>query len=157
MGGLLALLPYLVPMLSAPDSLHTSNTVVPNPPVAGSTVGTITPDSKVVSNSYVLLAVPGTPNADQRQIAARTVSSQQTQTSTVTGTGHNQVPAKTARGSLTFLNGSFASSFTVGTNTPIPAGGASVYVDAPAVIPAANSATGTSVRLLCSVWNESTE
>jgi hypothetical protein len=106
---------------------------------------TITPDSKEISNSYVVQAIPnGTPNANLHQIAARTLSSQQTQSGTVTGTGHNQVPATTARGTLTFLNGSFASSFTVGTNTPIPAGNVSVYLDVPAVIPAANPATGTS-------------
>jgi hypothetical protein len=102
---------------------------------------TITPDSKVISNSYVVQAIPnGTPNANLHQIAARTLSSQQTQTGTVTGTGHNQIPATTAKGSLTFLNGSFASSFTVGTNTPIPAGSISVYLDVPAVIPAATTA-----------------
>jgi serine/threonine protein kinase len=106
---------------------------------------TITSDSKVVDNDYVIVAIPnGVPNADQHQISARTLSSQQTQTGTVTGTGHNQVPATTARGSLTFLNGSFASSFTVATNIPIPAGGISVYLDVPAVIPAGNSATGAS-------------
>jgi hypothetical protein len=109
---------------------------------------TITPDSKVIGNSYVIVAIPnGVPNADQHQIAARTLSSQQTQTGTVTGTGHNQVPATTAKGTLTFLNGSFASSFTVGTNTPIPAGGISVYLDAPAVIPAATTAGFGSVTV----------
>jgi hypothetical protein len=113
---------------------------IPGVKTASPATVTITPDSKVVANSYVLIAVPGTPNADQHQIAARTVSSQQTQTGTVTGTGHNQIAAKTARGSLTFLNGSFAGSFTVGTTTPIPAGGISVYLDVPAVIPAATTA-----------------
>jgi VCBS repeat-containing protein len=102
---------------------------------------TITPDSKEVGNSYVIIAIPnGTPNADQHQISARTLSSQQARTGTVTGTGHNQIPATTAKGSLTFLNGSFSSSFTVGTNTPIPAGNTSVYLDVPAVIPAATTA-----------------
>lgn len=102
---------------------------------------TITPDSKEVDNSYVIIAVPGTPNADQHQIAARTISSQQTQTGTVTGTGHNQVPAVAAKGSLTFFNGSTAS-FTVAAGTQLrAANGVMFATDAAAFIPAANPPT----------------
>jgi hypothetical protein len=99
---------------------------------------TITPDSKVISNSYVVQAIPnGTPNANLHQIAARTLSSQQTQTGTVTGTGHNQIPATTAKGTVTFTNGS-ATQFTVAAGTTLTtSSGVNIITDAPAVIPAA--------------------
>jgi hypothetical protein len=99
---------------------------------------TITPDSKTISNSYVITAIPnGTPNANQLQIAARTLTSQQTQNGTVNGTGHNQIPATTAKGTVTFTNGS-ATQFTVASGTTLTASnGVSIITDAPAVIPAA--------------------
>ncbi|HEX4204960.1 MAG TPA: baseplate J/gp47 family protein [Ktedonobacteraceae bacterium] len=100
---------------------------------------TITPDSKVVSNSYVILGVTnGKADNNQRQVNARTLTSQpQSQTKTITGSGHNQVPAARARGRLTFFNGSFTS-FSVSAGERFNAGnGVFVTNDTLVTIPAA--------------------
>ncbi len=100
---------------------------------------TITPDSKPISNTYIILAVPnGKSNTNQRQIGARTLSLQQSASKLITGTGHNQVAATPARGRLVFTNGSVFS-YTVGAGTSFrAANGASFAIDAPANIPAAD-------------------
>ena len=116
-----------------------------NPRLLGSALVTITPDSKEIGASYMILAVPnGVPNPDQHQIAARTLSSPPaTQTKTVNGTGHNQVAATVAHGTLTFTNGA-SNPFTVAAGTQLQAAnGASVVTDGPITIPAANPALGT--------------
>jgi hypothetical protein len=104
----------------------------------GSTTITITPDSKTISNSYVITAIPnGMPNANQLQIAARTLTSQQTQIGTVNGMGHSQAAATAAKGTVTFMNGS-TTEFTIAAGTTLTSSnGVSVITDAPAVIPAA--------------------
>ncbi len=110
---------------------------------SGTTV-TITPDSKLISNNYVIQGVPGTPNSAQRQIAVRSLSATaKSDPKTVNATGHTQTPGTVARGQLTFLNGSFSNSYTVGTNTPIPAGNVSLFLDVPAVIPHGSLSSGT--------------
>src|SRR5581483_6147649 len=110
---------------------------------SGTTV-TITPESKLISNSYVIQGVPGTPDPAQRQIAVRSLTASAKSTpKTVNATGHTQTPGTVARGQLTFFNGSFTNSFTVGTNTPIPVGNISLFLDAPATIPPATGALGT--------------
>ena len=104
---------------------------------------TITPDSKLIENSYLIQGVSGTPNATQRQIAVRSLTfTAKSDPKTVNTTGHTQTAGTVARGQLTFLNGSFTSSYTVGTNTAIPAGNVSLFLDRPAVIPVESSATG---------------
>jgi hypothetical protein len=80
-----------------------------NPAIMGgtSTTVTITPDSQQIANTYTILAISNVaPDPNQRQIAARILSSQQTQTKNINGTGHNQTAATTAKGTVTFFNGS---------------------------------------------------
>ena len=112
--------------------------------LGGGTTVTITPDSKLISNSYVIQGVPGTPDPAQRQIAVRTLTANaKSNPKTVNATGHTQTPGTVARGQLTFLNGSFANSYTVGTNTAIPVGNVSLFLDVPAVIPHGSLSNGT--------------
>jgi serine/threonine protein kinase len=132
-GAMLASLIYFAPA-------HSVLNMLPNPAtIMGGTTVTITPASQRIANTYTILAITnGTPDANQRQIAARTLSAQQAQTKTINGTGHNQVPATAAKGIVTFTNGS-ANTFTVAAGSLLPAGnGVSVTIDTPAVIPAAN-------------------
>ncbi len=99
---------------------------------------TVTPDSKTIQNNYIIQAVPGTPNADQQQVSLRTLTSSPTpQTQQVNGTGHTQIPATKATGTLTFVNGS-ASDFTIGTGTTFQANGITFALDAPVSIPGSN-------------------
>ncbi|HLG61678.1 MAG TPA: hypothetical protein VKY19_07080 [Ktedonosporobacter sp.] len=105
----------------------------------GGTTVTITPDSKLISNSYVIQGVPGTPDPAQRQIAVRTLTaSAKSDPKTVNATGHTQTPGTRAFGQLTFFNGS-ASSLTVMGGTRIDNGnGAVVVTDTSVFIPAGN-------------------
>jgi hypothetical protein len=98
---------------------------------------TIVPDSKEVQDSYVMQAVATQPNADQLQIAMRTLTTAPSpQNKTVTGTGHTQTAPATARGRLTFINTSLAA-FTIAAGTVISAtNGVTVVTDQPAMIPA---------------------
>jgi hypothetical protein len=103
---------------------------------------TIVPDSKVVSNSYVILGVSGTPDPAQRQVSVRpiinTVSSQPKQ---VAATGHNQTPGTQATGTLTFY--SLASTpLTVAAHTVFTlANGVKIENNVAANIPAASLPT----------------
>ncbi|WP_242527511.1 serine/threonine protein kinase [Ktedonosporobacter rubrisoli] len=116
----------------------------------GSSIVTITPDSRGVTGRYILTGVQGQPDVTQRQISTRTLTATaSSQPKTVKASGHNQSPGTNATGQLTFLNGSFTISYTVSTNTPIAAGNISLYLDAPAVIPVATQTGGfgtTTVR-----------
>src|SRR5579885_2420612 len=105
---------------------------------SGTTV-TITPDSKLISNNYVIQGVPGTPNSAQRQIAVRSLSATaKSDPKTVNATGHTQTPATRAVGQLTFYN-SLSFSQTVGVGTVFTlAGGIQIVNDQLAVIPPAN-------------------
>ncbi|QBD78163.1 hypothetical protein EPA93_20040 [Ktedonosporobacter rubrisoli] len=133
---------------ASPSTFKTLQDVLPKtqPPA---TVA-ITPDSQTVTNSYIVTGVQGQPDAAQRQISARALSATaSSQPKTVKASGHNQIQGTNATGQLTFLNSSFSNSYTVGTNTPIPAGNVSLYLDTPATIPVANPNGGfgtTTVR-----------
>ena len=100
---------------------------------------TITPDSKTVSNSYVILAVPnGQTNVNQRQVAARPLNSQQSTSKQINATGHTQVAAAAAHGRLVFINGA-ATAVTVNAGTTFQSSnGVSIVTDSAASIPAAN-------------------
>ncbi len=99
---------------------------------------TITPDSKEVQDSYVMQAVTNQPNADQLQVSMRNLDvAPDAQSKTVTGTGRGQIAAVTAKGKLTFINGTFAP-YTIGSGTVVTAAnGVSVVTEQPAAIPAA--------------------
>jgi hypothetical protein len=103
----------------------------------------ITPDSKTVANTYVILAVPnGQTNINQRQVAARPLTSQQSTSKQINATGHTQIPAAAAHGTLTFENGSFTTPFTVGAGQTFTAGnGTVVATDAAVTISAGNGVT----------------
>ena len=97
---------------------------------------TITPDSKRVQDSYLVRAVTGTPDPAQRQVGLHQLAfTTPTQTKTVNATGQTHTQATTARGRLTFLNGSF-SAYTVAAGTTIlSSSGVSVVTDEAANIP----------------------
>ncbi len=103
---------------------------------------TITPDSKVEQDSYVIQAVTGNANLAKRQILLRQLSfSPKEQSKVVTATGVGHVPAQAATGKLAFYNGS-NQDFVVGSTTAIPGpNGISVETDGPADIPAAHLPT----------------
>jgi hypothetical protein len=105
---------------------------------------TITPASKTISNSYVILAVPnGQTNVNQRQVAARPLTSQQSTSKQINATGHTQVPAAAAHGTLVFENGSL-NAVTVNAGTTFQtSNGASIATDTAVTIPAANTGAGT--------------
>jgi serine/threonine protein kinase len=136
-GAMLASLIYFAPA-------HSVLNMLPNPAtIMGGTTVTITPASQRIANTYTILAITnGTPDANQRQIAARTLSAQQAQTKTIDGTGHNQAPATAAKGTVTFTNGTF-NPFTIAAGTQLQAAdGATVVTDSALVIPSANANQG---------------
>ncbi len=120
---------------SAPKLLTPLKNVLPK--FAAQTTVNIVPDTKIENNSYLISGVQINPDASKREVSARVVSgSSASQSKTVNATGVKQTPAAVAKGSLTFINGSF-SAFTVTSGTAIPlASGISIITDAPANIPA---------------------
>ena len=104
---------------------------------------TLTPASKLLTNSYSLTAVTAAPDAAQSQIAAHQLTStNQSQTQTVQGTGHMKTLGSVAKGTLTFFNGSFTNPFSVSVSIPISGpGGVEILTDAPFTIPVANAST----------------
>lgn len=123
----------------SPNSFQPISKLLPSTQPAATI--TIAPDNKSVQDSYVIQAVTGTPDPNQRQVSLRQLNyTTPTQTKTVQATGQGHVPAKTASGTLTFSNGS-GTSFTVAAGTTIPgSGGISVVTDSMAIIPAGNPA-----------------
>jgi hypothetical protein len=106
----------------------------------------VTPDSKVVSNSYVITAVPENPA--QGQIASRQVTSEtQKKTQNIKASGHNKTAGSVGAGRLTFYNGS-VSSFTVAAGTVFTAeNGMKIITNEPAVIPGSPGSTKGSVTI----------
>ena len=110
---------------------------------------TITPASKVVSNTFAILAVTGTPDPNKREVAARIITATSpVQSKTVTSTG--SIPGTRATGLLTFLNnGTSAQSF----GSVILTGASGVRVSfngpitVPAVPPASVTVTGFAVNV----------
>ncbi|MBV9707080.1 MAG: hypothetical protein JO125_06705 [Chloroflexi bacterium] len=110
---------------------------------SGTTV-TITPANPLVSNSYVIEAVTGTPNAAQHQVSARLLSQptpSQQKTVSATGTGHTD-PIQ-ATGTLTFKNGMFVEQTVAAGTVFTGADGVQVANDVAANIPAANANNNT--------------
>jgi hypothetical protein len=71
---------------------------------------TITPDSKVESNTFQILGVTGTPKPSMREVQASIISATSpAQSKTVTSTG--SIPGTRATGALTFLNNGSTKTF----------------------------------------------
>ncbi len=100
---------------------------------------TITPSSKIVSNSYVVTGVTGNADPAKRQVAVRPLTaSASSPAKTVTATGVEKTPGIPSQGTLTFFNGS-NSIQSVAANTLITSSsGISVVTDSLLIIPAAN-------------------
>jgi hypothetical protein len=103
---------------------------------------TITPDSKVEQDSYVIQAVTGNADPAKRQIPLRQLTfSPPNQSKVITATGVGHIPAQAAKGQLTFYNGS-TQDFVVGSKTAIPGpNGVSVVPDSSVDVPAGNPPT----------------
>ncbi|MFL5662826.1 MAG: serine/threonine protein kinase [Ktedonobacteraceae bacterium] len=120
------------------------------PHPASSATLKITPASSHLAKTYTILAVPGSPNASQHQVAARLLSyTTQTQAQTVKATGQGTTPGTHASGTVLIDNFDTSSSLTltagsIFTNTY----GASTHMvlDATMTVPAAPSNTTWSQR-----------
>lgn len=91
----------------------TSTTALP----ASAATLTITPTKQTVQNTFNLTAVPGTPDAGQRQIAARYTNGVKSDEKTVPATGSGNTQATVAQGTLTFYNYSTAATLNVPSGT----------------------------------------
>jgi hypothetical protein len=95
---------------------------------------TITPMSKLLSNTFAITAVTGTPDPTQRQVQARILSATSpAQSKTVPSTG--SIPGIRATGALTFLNNT-AQALTFGSLILQSASGALVSFNGPVTVPA---------------------
>ena len=71
------------------------------------TIITITPDSKIEQDSYVIQAITGSANPAKRQVSLRQLTfSPQKQSKLVTATGTDYIKATQAAGTVVFYNGS---------------------------------------------------
>ncbi len=132
--------------LSAPNLLSPLKNVIPS--LATTTTVTLVPATKTENNNYLIRGVQSNPDSNKQEVLARVVTvSSASQSKTVSATGVRQTPAATARGTLTFINGTF-SEFTVAAGTSIvTASGISIITNAPARIPASvpGGSEGTTV------------
>lgn len=103
---------------------------------------TITPNSKVEQESYVIQAVTSNADPTKRQISLRQLTfSPPNQSKSVTATGAGHILPKAATGQLTFYNGS-NQDYWIGSTTAIPGpNGVFVVPDEPVDIPAAHPPT----------------
>ncbi|MDQ2885388.1 MAG: protein kinase [Chloroflexota bacterium] len=85
-------------------------------PASAATV-TITPNKQTLQNTFNLTAVPGTPDAGQRQIAARYTNGIKSDAKTVPATGSGSTQTTAAQGTLTFYNYSTAATLNVPSGT----------------------------------------
>ncbi len=108
------------------------------PGAASSASVSITPDRNDLKHTYTILAVTRAPDAAQREVEARFMSSATpSQSMTVKATGIGTIPAVQAQGILTFYNAlPYAQTIAVGT-VFTDANGIQVVNDQSAVIPAA--------------------
>jgi hypothetical protein len=105
---------------------------------------TITPQSKVMQNNYLISGVTASPNADQRQVLARTISAQSdTKSTSANATG--SVPATRATGSLVFFNVTSTGLTIAGGGQTVLTGanGVQVTFNEPVFVPATGSASAT--------------
>ena len=102
---------------------------------------TITPRSQIVQNNYLISGVTTTPDAAQRQVGARVLT---TQSDTQRATGHatGSIAAKQAAGILTFQNTGTVG-VTLGTSTLTGADGIQIKFFGPIFVPATGSASAT--------------
>jgi len=109
---------------------------------------TITPESKVKQDSYVIQAVTSNADPNKRQVSLRQLMfSPQKQSKSVTATGPGHIPAKAAAGQLTFYNGS-TQDYWISSATAIPGpNGISVVPDSPVDVPAAHPPTEGSITM----------
>ncbi|GCE12955.1 serine/threonine protein kinase [Tengunoibacter tsumagoiensis] len=100
---------------------------------------TLTPASQTIQQSYLLTA-QANPNPQKNQLAGRTLTaSSSSQPQTIKASGHKQTPGVAAKGTLTFLNGSFTNIQTVPAGTIfIGKDGVQVTNDTDAKIPQGN-------------------
>ena len=131
---------------AAPGGLSRLSNVIPGSS-PGATV-TITPVRHDLKDAFLITAVTGTPDPNQRQIPARKLFyATPPQSNTVKATGTGQIPATFATGTLTFFN-ALTFSQTVGAGTVLRgADGVQVMNTQPASIPAANPPTEGSVTV----------
>jgi hypothetical protein len=99
---------FLVVLLLIGGTIGTLSGVLPValvfPGITSATV-TITPDSKVQQQSYLITAVTTLADSTKRQVQARFLSTTtSSQTKTVAATGNGTYPARHALGELTFYN-----------------------------------------------------
>ncbi|MGB8346662.1 MAG: baseplate J/gp47 family protein, partial [Ktedonobacteraceae bacterium] len=74
-------------------------------PGASNAAVTITPKNQLLTESFAIQAVTGSPNSANRQVqAAQLTYTTPPSTKTVNATGHQQTPATNATGTLTFYN-----------------------------------------------------
>jgi hypothetical protein len=101
-----------------------------------------------LKDAFLITAVTGTPDPNQRQVPARKlIYTTQPQSNTVSATGTGQIPATFATGTLTFFN-ALTFSQTIGVGTVLRgADGVQVMNTQLAVIPAANPPTEGSVTV----------
>lgn len=103
---------------------------------------TITPQSQVVKNDYLLTGVPnGTPDPNQRQVAARVLTAQ-SGTKPGSGKATGSIPATAAQGTLTFQNVG-GTGLTLGTTVLTGADGVQVKFFGPVFVPATGAASAT--------------
>ena len=115
----------------APGGPWGSSTI---PIVAATATVTITPMSKLLSDTFVITAVTGTPDPAQRQVQARILTATSpTQSKTVTSTG--SIPGTRATGVLTFLNNT-ASAKSFNSVILQSASGVPVSFNGPVTVPA---------------------
>jgi len=110
---------------------------------------TITPNSKVEQDSYVIQAVTSDVDSTKRQVSLRQLTfSPQKQSRSVTATGLSHIAATAAAGQLTFYNGS-TQDYWVGSTTAIPGpNGVSVAPDSPPVdIPGSHPPTDGTITV----------
>jgi VCBS repeat-containing protein len=103
---------------------------------------TITPDSHLVSNSYIVTGVSGNPDSTRLQISARQLNTTaQSGAIMVNATGHAQTNPIQATGKLTFYNALTAPQAVARGTIFTLANGVEVTNDTLAMIPAANPPT----------------
>ncbi|HLX57605.1 MAG TPA: hypothetical protein VKR83_11310 [Ktedonobacteraceae bacterium] len=107
---------------------------------------TITPDSKLVSDNFVITAVTGTPNQSARQVQA-SILSDTTPPSSASANATGSIPGARASGSLQFINLN-TNPVTVPGGILIGADGVQVSFNGPLYIPVAGTfTTGTAVNI----------
>jgi hypothetical protein len=108
LGILTVLLIGGITIAAIPGGINNIAHVIPG--ATGTATVTITPDSKVESNTFQVLGVTGVPNPNMREIQAHILSATSaTQSKTVTSSG--SIPGARATGSLTFLNSGSTQTF----------------------------------------------